>query len=91
MAKYDIDPVLQQLAQAINESGQAAAPITVSVHPLSVRGAPPPSRPLRVSSGHVLRSALTAEPLHPSGQRPRVSMTESYSRQHYSGGVSVRH
>ena len=32
MAKYDIDPVLQQLAQAINESGQAAAPITVSVH-----------------------------------------------------------
>jgi hypothetical protein len=32
MAKRDIDPVLQQLAQAINESGQAAAPITVSVH-----------------------------------------------------------
>jgi hypothetical protein len=32
MAKHDIDPVLQQLAQAINESGQAAAPIVVSVH-----------------------------------------------------------
>jgi hypothetical protein len=32
MAKYDIDPVLRQLAQAINESGQGAAPITVSVH-----------------------------------------------------------
>ena len=32
MAKSDIDPVLQQLTQAINESGQAAAPITVSVH-----------------------------------------------------------
>ena len=35
MAKHDIDPVLQQLAQAINESGQAAAPITVR----------PPARP----------------------------------------------
>jgi hypothetical protein len=31
MAKYDIDPVLHQLAQAVNESGQAATPITVSV------------------------------------------------------------
>jgi hypothetical protein len=29
MAKHDIDPVLQQLAQAINESGQATAPITL--------------------------------------------------------------
>jgi hypothetical protein len=32
MAKRDIDPVLQQLAQAINESGQAAAKIVVTVH-----------------------------------------------------------
>ncbi len=32
MAKRDIDPVLQQLVRAINESGHAAAPITVSVH-----------------------------------------------------------
>ncbi len=32
MAKRDIDPVLQQLAQAINESGQAAAQIVISVH-----------------------------------------------------------
>jgi hypothetical protein len=39
MAKYDIDPVLQQLAQAINESGQAAAPITVSVHGTVLTGA----------------------------------------------------
>jgi hypothetical protein len=39
MAKYDIDPVLQQLAQAINESGQAAAPITVSVHGAVLTGA----------------------------------------------------
>ena len=31
MAKHDIAPVLQQLAQAVNESGQAATPITVSV------------------------------------------------------------
>ncbi len=39
MAKYDIDPVLQQLAQAINESGQAAAPIVVSVHGTILNGA----------------------------------------------------
>ena len=39
MAKHDIDPVLQQLAQAINESGQAAAPVTVSVHGTVLTGA----------------------------------------------------
>jgi hypothetical protein len=39
MAKHDIDPVLQQLAHAINESGQAATPITVSVHGTVLTGA----------------------------------------------------
>jgi hypothetical protein len=39
MAKYDIDPVLHQLAQAINESGQAATPITVSVRGTVLTGA----------------------------------------------------
>ncbi len=39
MAKYDIDPVLQQLAHAINESDQAAAPIAVSVHGTVINGA----------------------------------------------------
>jgi hypothetical protein len=39
MAKHDIDPVLQQLAQAINEAGQAAAPIAVSVHGTLFSGA----------------------------------------------------
>jgi hypothetical protein len=39
MAKLDIDPVLQQLAQAINDSGQAAAPITVLVHGTVLTGA----------------------------------------------------
>ena len=38
MAKHDIDPVLQQLTQAINESGQAVAPITVSVHGTILNG-----------------------------------------------------
>jgi hypothetical protein len=32
MAKHDTDPVLQQLINAVNESGQAGVPITVSVH-----------------------------------------------------------
>lgn len=39
MAKHDIDPVLQQLAQAVNESGQAATPITVSVRGTVLTGA----------------------------------------------------
>ena len=39
MAKHDIDPVLQQLAQAINESGQATTPITVSVRGTVLTGA----------------------------------------------------
>jgi hypothetical protein len=41
MAKRHIDPVLQQLSQAINESGQAqaAAPIVVSVHGTVLTGA----------------------------------------------------
>jgi len=33
MARHDIDPVLQQLVRAINESGQAAVPVTVSAPP----------------------------------------------------------
>jgi len=32
MAKHDVDPVLQQLVQAVNESEQAAVPVTISVH-----------------------------------------------------------
>jgi hypothetical protein len=39
MAKHDIDPVLQQLAHAINESDQATAPIAVSVHGTVINGA----------------------------------------------------
>ncbi len=39
MAKYDIDPVLQQLVQAINDSGQAAAPVTVLAHGTVLTGA----------------------------------------------------
>jgi hypothetical protein len=32
MAKHDIDPVLAQLVHSVNESGQAAVPVTVTVH-----------------------------------------------------------
>ena len=32
MAKHDTDPVLQQLIHAVNESGQAGVPVTVSTH-----------------------------------------------------------
>jgi hypothetical protein len=30
MAKHDVDPVLRQLVHAVNESGQAGVPVTVS-------------------------------------------------------------
>ena len=39
MAKHDTDPVLRQLVHAINESGQAAVPVTVSVHGAVLNGA----------------------------------------------------
>ena len=39
MAKHDIDPVLQHLVHAINESGPTAAPIVVSVHGTVLHGA----------------------------------------------------
>jgi len=39
MAKRDIDPVLQQLVRAINESEHATAPISVSVHGTVLTGA----------------------------------------------------
>ena len=39
MAKHDVDPVLQQLVRAVNESGQAAVPVTVSVHGTVLTGA----------------------------------------------------
>lgn len=39
MARRDIDPVLQQLVRAVNESGQAAIPVTISVHGTILNGA----------------------------------------------------
>ena len=39
MARHDTDPVLRQLVRAINESGQAAVPVTVSVHGTQLTGA----------------------------------------------------
>jgi hypothetical protein len=39
MARHDTDPVLKQLVQAINESGQATVPVTVSVHGTQLTGA----------------------------------------------------
>ena len=38
MAKLDIDPVLEQLVHAVNESGQARVPITISAHGTLVKG-----------------------------------------------------
>ncbi len=38
MAKHEVDPVLRQLVRAVNESGQAAVPVTVSVHGTTLTG-----------------------------------------------------
>ncbi len=38
MAKHGIDPVLAQLVQAVNESGQAQVPLTVTAHGTAVSG-----------------------------------------------------
>lgn len=38
MAKHDVDPVLRQLVRAVNESAQAAVPVTVSVHGTTLTG-----------------------------------------------------
>ena len=39
MAKHDSDPVLRQLIHAVNESRQAAVPVTVSSHGTVLTGA----------------------------------------------------
>jgi len=39
MAKHDVDPVLRQLVHAINESKQAAVPVTVSAGGTVLNGA----------------------------------------------------
>ena len=38
MAKHDVDSVLQQLVRAVNESGQATVPLTVTVHGTTLTG-----------------------------------------------------
>lgn len=38
MARHDVDPVLQHLVRAVNESEQAAVPVTVSVHGMLLTG-----------------------------------------------------
>lgn len=60
MAKRHIDPVLQQLAQAINESGQAAVPVVVSVHGTVLNGALISEQMYfsELAEGHPLMSAL---------------------------------
>ena len=38
MARHDTDPVLGQLVRAVNESGQARVPLTVTAHGTTVAG-----------------------------------------------------
>ncbi len=60
MAKHDVDPVLRQLVRAVNESAQAAVPVTVSVHGTTLTGTLiPESRYFsELVTGNPLMSAL---------------------------------
>jgi hypothetical protein len=60
MAKHDIDPVLQHLIRAVNDSGRVAVPIAVSVHGTTLTGALIAQRTYfkELTAGHPLLSAL---------------------------------
>jgi hypothetical protein len=60
MAKHDTDPVLEQLVRAVNESGQARVPVTVSAHGTMVTGVMIPQRVYftELAQGSPLLSAL---------------------------------
>ena len=60
MARHDIDRVLQQLVRAIDESGQAAAPVIVSVRGTVLAGELIAQRTFfgELVAGHPLMSAL---------------------------------
>lgn len=56
MARHDIDPVPQQLVRAINESGQASVPVTMSVHGTILDGALIAERRYSANSSSGIRS-----------------------------------
>ena len=56
MAKHDVDPVLRQLVRAVNESGQAAVPVTVSLHGTTLTGT-------LIAQGRYFSDLVEANPL----------------------------
>jgi hypothetical protein len=56
MARHDVDPVLRQLVRAVNESGQAAVPVTVSVHGTTLTGT-------LIAQGRYFRELVEGNPL----------------------------
>ena len=82
MAKHDSDPVLKQLVHAINESGQAAVPVTVSAHGTLLTGALIAERRYfsRTRRGKPLMSAL--EPSSGLLGKEYVKETEAESGHH---------
>jgi hypothetical protein len=90
MAKHDIDPVLQQLVRAINESGHAAAPITVSVHGTVLTGALIPEQAFfsELVAGNPLMGAL--EPASGLLGKEYAKETEAASGHHLHLRAGVR-
>ena len=63
MAKHNTDPVLEQLVRAVNESGRARVPVTVSVHGTVVTGVliAQDAYFMELAEGNPLLSALQPE------------------------------
>jgi hypothetical protein len=82
MAKHDTDPVLQHLVRAINESGQATVPVTVSVRGTILNGTLIAERRYfdQLVEGNPLMSAL--EPSSGLLGKEYVKETEAESDHH---------
>jgi hypothetical protein len=85
MAKHDIDPVLQQLAQAINESGQGAVPARGTVLPGALIAEQDADKPAAAKAASVSASVTAAPPAAPAGRGQQQHLREPGGRAHLGG------
>jgi hypothetical protein len=71
MARHDTDSVLQQVVRAIDESGQGAAPVTVSVHGTVLAGDLIARRTFFVSWSRAIPDERAGAGFRPAGQTRR--------------------
>jgi hypothetical protein len=73
MAKHDVDPVLRQLVRAVNESGQAAVPVTVSLQGTTLTG-------MLIAQNRYFSDLVEANPLMSALERPPACWARSTPR-----------